>query len=862
MDQYDHLERTETAQNNAPRAVTPGLSASQQAQQPATPTSRFLGSLALDDDRLSLTSRRVKKPRPHISAPLEANIRPPQSQFAASAMFPRTDFPASAHLEEDVNEASPPLHRDASGDFRPYTPRAETPNDFFQPASPKFFDDTPSQQPFGDPALASSGQYAPFRKQHAAGHQQDPEGMPVHLEQSPPPSTPDPSVEGSQQHAGATTASKTPNQDDDHHAEPKMPFPTMANDEKAKLEPLPPAINPSNSFMHQDHTATQGLAIDLGPPSEALIPGSSQSVSASEPGYDFAAAASAKTPDQNKFLSMTSLPTTDNRRPDSPALSEGPSSLTRPQYLYRTRSRVSSLGTGTDPSDELFESTRLSGTPGRIRKESLSMVDNELTSMNFRFVQALLGQVLNNSGLEAAIWEGPLLRLLLRATKTIRTNPRVDDMDTREYIKIKRLPGGKPSDSEYIDGIIFTQKLLRKQMFRKKKNPRILLLSYPIDYHRQDQLMSLEAILAQEKEYLANLVHRIVALRPHIILVDQSVSALALDALKDCGITVARDVKPSVMQALSRALQTDIISSLNQQTLRPRLGRCELFQVKTYEHAMIPGRRKTFWRFEGCFKDTTGSIVLRGGDINTLGRVKNVLHYMLSVALHLRSEAFLFHDEHVVIPPNQPFIYELPSEPKFSDHSLFTDSSEKQAERILTECINVELEPYLNTILSNSPFTIFPPPYPLLTMKLDDTNLRHLRHLYNEEEASRILEEELQLRKQSSGSSSNGDSAVTPTADHPVSLFSAPGNLLSRSGSINSMDNVSSGLPASSNTPFGELYSTAALNSPWPQLLRGSDLSARLERAEDQHGSRLRVRVSLYFGFLQRCLRMCGWTAL
>lgn len=67
--------------------------------------------------------------------------------------------------------------------------------------------------------------------------------------------------------------------------------------------------------------------------------------------------------------------------------------------------------------------------------------------------------------------------------------------------------------------------------------------------------MSLEPLLAQEQEYTRILVARIVALRPHVVVVEKAVSRLALDLLEQAGVTLVWSVKPSAIDAISRCTQ-------------------------------------------------------------------------------------------------------------------------------------------------------------------------------------------------------------------------------------------------------------------------------------------------------------------
>ena len=57
-----------------------------------------------------------------------------------------------------------------------------------------------------------------------------------------------------------------------------------------------------------------------------------------------------------------------------------------------------------------------------------------------------------------------------------------DDMDIREYVKFKKIPGGSKSDCEMISGVVFTKNIANKKMSSVLHHPRILVLSCAIDY--------------------------------------------------------------------------------------------------------------------------------------------------------------------------------------------------------------------------------------------------------------------------------------------------------------------------------------------------------------------------------------------
>ncbi|RJE16943.1 1-phosphatidylinositol-3-phosphate 5-kinase, partial [Aspergillus sclerotialis] len=103
--------------------------------------------------------------------------------------------------------------------------------------------------------------------------------------------------------------------------------------------------------------------------------------------------------------------------------------------------------------------------------------------------------------------------------------------------------------------------------------------------------MSLEPVIRQEREFLENLVSRIAALRPNLLLVEKNVSGLALELLEEANIATAYNVKSSVLEAVSRCTQTKVITSMDKLVTTPMNSQCGSFDVKTY---VYNGRKKTY----------------------------------------------------------------------------------------------------------------------------------------------------------------------------------------------------------------------------------------------------------------------------
>jgi len=279
----------------------------------------------------------------------------------------------------------------------------------------------------------------------------------------------------------------------------------------------------------------------------------------------------------------------------------------------------------------------------------------ELNNASLLHVQRLLRQLLQDANIQnVGSWEKALIPILLQCTDDVNPDVRRgDDIDIRHYVKLKKVPGGKPGDTSYVSGVVFTKNLALKSMPRSISHPRIVIVSFPIEYQRRQQhFMSLEPVIAQEKEFLRNMVNRIASLRPHLLLVQSHISGLALQYLSEASIAVVYNVKQSVIEAVSRCAQTEIISSIDMVALKPvHVGKSASFDVKTYVHNDIPEKKKTYIYISGCPKDLGCTIVLRGASKAVLSKVKRITEFMVYVVYNLKLETCLMRDEYVLIPP-------------------------------------------------------------------------------------------------------------------------------------------------------------------------------------------------------------------
>lgn len=314
---------------------------------------------------------------------------------------------------------------------------------------------------------------------------------------------------------------------------------------------------------------------------------------------------------------------------------------------------------------------------------------NELSEVSSLHMEALLKQVLNDQNFEKPKeWAG-LLRDFLRKIQNITLNAKDSStLDFRQnYVKIKRISGGHPSSSEYINGVVFSKALPCKNMPRLLETPRILLIMFPLEYQRsENHFLSIETVFAQEREYLDKLVSRLTSLSPDIIFVGASVSGYALELLNKSGVVVQFNVKPQVIERIAKLTEADIAISVDKLAANVKMGECERFEVKSFVFGNVS---KTYTFIIGCNPSLGGTMLLRGATSEHLRKLKDVSEFMVYAVFSLKLESSFFSDNFLQLSST----YYLQEKCRKKDEKAvgyFAEFLEKFGSRILTVSPTVE----------------------------------------------------------------------------------------------------------------------------------------------------------------------------
>ncbi|XP_022776379.1 putative 1-phosphatidylinositol-3-phosphate 5-kinase FAB1C [Durio zibethinus] len=277
--------------------------------------------------------------------------------------------------------------------------------------------------------------------------------------------------------------------------------------------------------------------------------------------------------------------------------------------------------------------------------------------------RALVSQLLQGEGIKVGKednggdWLDVVTAIAWQAANFVKPDTsRGGSMDPVDYVKVKCISSGTPSESTLVKGVVCTKNIKHKRMISQYKNPRLLLLGGSLEYLKvPNQLASFNTLLQQENDHLKMIIAKIEALRPNVLLVEKSVSSYVQEYLLAKEISLVLNVKRTLLERIARCTGALVCPSIDNLSTT-QLGHCELFRLEkvSEEHEMAKQFNKkpskTLMFFEGCPRRLGCTVLLRGRSREELKKVKHVVQYAVFAAYHLSLETSFLADEGATLP--------------------------------------------------------------------------------------------------------------------------------------------------------------------------------------------------------------------
>eukprot|EP00727_Mastigamoeba_balamuthi_P003256 m51a1_g12928 putative 1-phosphatidylinositol-3-phosphate 5-kinase fab1a (988) ;mRNA; f:71-3170 len=245
-------------------------------------------------------------------------------------------------------------------------------------------------------------------------------------------------------------------------------------------------------------------------------------------------------------------------------------------------------------------------------------------------------------------WPHAVACVCAEAASRVVPRPCDRSPDARKYVKVKLVPAPAAS-CRYVDAVAVRKNVAHRAMRTRFERPRVLMLSCSLEYqHRDGRLLSIDDVLAQEREYLRLLVSRIAAQRPDIVVCSRMASRLAVEFFLAHGIALVSNTRPALMRRIARYVGAEVLPSVarlegggggggggdEDEDGPPYMGRCKSAYVETFA---CEWGAKTYLFFEGP-SDLGGTILLEGPRAAELREVRRVARFGVYAAHTLLAE--------------------------------------------------------------------------------------------------------------------------------------------------------------------------------------------------------------------------------
>jgi len=202
-------------------------------------------------------------------------------------------------------------------------------------------------------------------------------------------------------------------------------------------------------------------------------------------------------------------------------------------------------------------------------------------------------------------------------------NKYVVDID---HIGVEKKPGGSMDDSQLVHGVIIDKERTHPGMPKRVKDAKIALLDCALEVEKTEtdakiqitDPKQLKAFLDEEESMLRKMADKIVATGANVVLCQKGIDDLAQHYLSKEKILVARRVKKSDMEKLSRATGGKIVTNLDD------LSASDLGHAGLVEERKIAEDKMIF--VEECKNPKAVSLLVRGGTEHVVDEVERGVH--------------------------------------------------------------------------------------------------------------------------------------------------------------------------------------------------------------------------------------------
>ncbi|GMR32732.1 hypothetical protein PMAYCL1PPCAC_02927 [Pristionchus mayeri] len=248
-----------------------------------------------------------------------------------------------------------------------------------------------------------------------------------------------------------------------------------------------------------------------------------------------------------------------------------------------------------------------------------------------RKAERLLDYLFKREGISRERWRDIVWNTSRSMASTVKVDVkrRKDNMNILNYVHIKKLC--TPEDvvhAEVVEGVVCSQSVTHCDGMTEMRDASVMLVAGSIEYERgPGRLATLEPILAQEGQFLAKQVERILSRRPSVLLVEKGASRTAVELLHKAGVRTVVNVKEEVLLRVARSTGADVLPSSDAQLIQQNIGFAPVFAQRLVR--LRGGARKSLVILDECPPDRGCSVLLYSRSSKELIAVKKMLQTMV-----------------------------------------------------------------------------------------------------------------------------------------------------------------------------------------------------------------------------------------
>jgi len=252
-------------------------------------------------------------------------------------------------------------------------------------------------------------------------------------------------------------------------------------------------------------------------------------------------------------------------------------------------------------------------------KEILDSISEDVSIRDVELIKKIAVTAMTGKGAESS--KEILANIVLKAVSQVSENEQLD----RSSIRIEKKTGGSVEDSELIDGIVIDREKVHANMPIKIENAKIALIDASLELKdtEMDAKISItnpsqmQEFLDMEEQMIRKIAEKVVTSGANVVFCKKGIDDQVQNILSEHGIYAVRRVKPSDMEALSKATGSNIVSNLND------LNETKLGHSGIVEEVKFDNEEMTFVRL--CENPRTVTILIRGASEHVIDEIKRAL---------------------------------------------------------------------------------------------------------------------------------------------------------------------------------------------------------------------------------------------